>query len=840
MTSSKPYSWLRRSVMIRVATVFASLTLASGMLAVPMASATAPSAPRVTAWSAPKIVDTSRSDFTSVSCTQPGTCEAVGWVEIGSTYEGLVVSEANGKWGPAVGIANRGSLSSVSCVQTQTGATRCVAVGDTSGVAYSIDSSQHNAPVSIASWSSSSYPTAVSCYYDSDLTCLATADLGGMVAIGLDSGGTWTTQQVGSSSGDFETVGCNPSGSCFVGGQISGSPTIVPVTISSGTATAGTPSSLTDNATQTTISAGVVTAITCYGYTQCRAVGLDGSGQSVPTMTLVISNGTIGNATVATSSLASSTRPNGLSCQYDGSCVLVGMQESPQVAEVGTISSDGAITLAYSPSAAHASAWWGVSCSYDASCVAVGFGGSSPAQASFAAQEPLISTPVTSAAPGQVGTPYMQSVAISGGGGNDHYQVVAGSLPSGLSLNATTGIISGTPKRPQSRKVSIRATDVGPPTQVVTLRLKIVVTSQPQLHWSKQNLLATASLGFHNESVDTLSCWSPGNCAALGSTYNNNDPFFVRVTNGRSGTPVLFKQSGSTIDGGIYGLSCTSANSCVAVGHVWTGNNPAIIVTMTNGIWGQPLELTGEGGGLQGTGNGLQSVSCSSPGNCTAVGIGADNNAMAIDEVHGKWGTPRSISGIQDNADGSSFNSVNCWASEHCVATGETFANSGAVILGVERPSSNGGQWTITTLGSGLGADAGGNAVSCTGTFCVMVGASHALAKPGVTAVFTHGHWGSLHAIGTNGFQPTAVSCISMSSCVAVGSDAANESSYSLKTVHGWGSTIEIPTLKNASMSPYLTSVACDRKTGCLAGGTSSDQYGNVTQPFFVHTGIHK
>ena len=44
-----------------------------------------------------------------------------------------------------------------------------------------------------------------------------------------------------------------------------------------------------------------------------------------------------------------------------------------------------------------------------------------------------------------VGTPYNQTITASGGLGPYTYSVSAGALPAGLTLNASTGVISGTP-----------------------------------------------------------------------------------------------------------------------------------------------------------------------------------------------------------------------------------------------------------------------------------------------------------------------------------------------------------------------------------------------------------
>lgn len=61
---------------------------------------------------------------------------------------------------------------------------------------------------------------------------------------------------------------------------------------------------------------------------------------------------------------------------------------------------------------------------------------------------------------GVVGQAYSKSIAPSNAIGAIICDIVSGSLPTGLSLNATTGLISGTPSAVASAKaVSIRVTD---------------------------------------------------------------------------------------------------------------------------------------------------------------------------------------------------------------------------------------------------------------------------------------------------------------------------------------------------------------------------------------------
>ena len=83
------------------------------------------------------------------------------------------------------------------------------------------------------------------------------------------------------------------------------------------------------------------------------------------------------------------------------------------------------------------------------------------------------------AADGTVGTAYSQTVSAAGGNGSYTYSVSAGVLPAGLTLNAGTGVISGTPTAAATSAFTIRATDgngaIGSRAYSVTVNAGIAV-----------------------------------------------------------------------------------------------------------------------------------------------------------------------------------------------------------------------------------------------------------------------------------------------------------------------------------------------------------------------------
>ena len=202
--------------------------------------------------------------------------------------------------------------------------------------------------------------------------------------------------------------------------------------------------------------------------------------------------------------------------------------------------------------------------------------------------------------------------------------------------------------------------------------------------------------GLANTTVNSVSCASPGNCAAGGAddSFNTGDgsvlghAFVMDETGGSWGSAeqvpgTSWLNAGD--DASVGSVSCTAAGYCSAGGYYDAGlagdparNLQAFVVDETSGTWGKAQPVPGAAALNVGANAQVTSVSCASPGNCAAGGTYAGattaltQQAFLVTETDGTWGKAEEVPGTAPGAAkyDSEVTSVSCASPGNCSAGG--------------------------------------------------------------------------------------------------------------------------------------------------------------------------
>jgi hypothetical protein len=364
--------------------------------------------------------------------------------------------------------------------------------------------------------------------------------------------------------------------------------------------------------------------------------------------------------------------------------------------------------------------------------------------------------------------------------------------------------------------------------------------------------------------VNAISCTSNGNCGAGGSytdVSGDIQGFVVSETGGAWGTATQVidpSAIGSVNSSGVLSISCIATGSCSAVGlDTATGGVPVgFAVSETSGAWSTATDITmtstlGAGGTL------LSAVSCTSPGDCAAIGTGVYADAsvhggaalipFTVNELNGTWGSASLIPGIATLNVGlvASPAAISCGSAGSCSAGGtytDGLGNEQAFVV-----SETNGTWGSAVEAPGTSSLNVGAAVldsiSCTSTG--NCGASGLYTTATLTENFvmneTNGTWsdavevpGSSLFIGGAGVNPNPISCGSAGNCSSAGSyidTLGNYQAYVITEKAGtWGNVLEVPgsSALNTAGGAQTTAISCSADSGCGIGGyyaTSATTY---------------
>jgi hypothetical protein len=367
-------------------------------------------------------------------------------------------------------------------------------------------------------------------------------------------------------------------------------------------------------------------------------------------------------------------------------------------------------------------------------------------------------------------------------------------------------------------------------------------------------------------AIDSVSCVSSGNCGAGGyytDASSHRQALVAGETNGTWGTALEVPGTAALNRGGfatLLSVSCASAGNCGAGGEYASGSGvyQAFVVGESNGTWGKALEVPGTAALNRGGDAQVISVSCASAGNCSAGGDYSSSSgqyqAFVVDEKNGTWGKAQQIPGLAALNTGANaqVNSVSCTSAGNCSAGGEYFvtaANGQAFVAGETN-----GTWGKAQEVPGIAAlDTGGGAgltsVSCTSAGNCGAGGFY-YTSTGRYQVFvadeTGSIWGKarqipgLTALNAGGGADFAeVSCASAGNCSAGGDytdGARHTQAFVAGQSHGtWGTAQEAPgtAALNTGGLAAIISVSCGSAGTCSAGGyyTTSSR---LTQAFVI------
>lgn len=267
-----------------------------------------------------------------------------------------------------------------------------------------------------------------------------------------------------------------------------------------------------------------------------------------------------------------------------------------------------------------------------------------------------------------------------------------------------------------------------------------------------------------------VSCTSPLDCTAVGVTGDVQSSFAVTETSGTWGTPVQFSSQYRVI---LTGVSCTSPGNCTAVGG-WQTAAAMLYMDQTDGIWGAPTAIPWNPTDLI-IGN-LYAVSCTSPGNCTAVGQDLVTGLpIYVVETGGVWGTPSRVAAPPTGR--GIFFGVSCPSPLDCTAVGLGIPNGQPLAA-----NQTNGVWDA--VATQIAGDVL-NSVSCTAPGnCTAVGMDEMIQALSVSQV--NGVWGMPQSDTTaqgGGSHFFGVSCVPGGPCTAVGVDGNNAPIYAVSTV---------------------------------------------------------
>lgn len=192
-------------------------------------------------------------------------------------------------------------------------------------------------------------------------------------------------------------------------------------------------------------------------------------------------------------------------------------------------------------------------------------------------------TILTSALPtAATGTAYTASIAVTGGRAPYNWATTA-TLPAGLTLNSSTGVISGTPSNAGTYTLPVTVTDQGGLSQSQTFTLSVMPQGQPGSNPSIMNTAfpnATVGVAYQQALNSMGGCLSPFSAPPVYTVSSGALPAGLVITGDRSA-----EITGVPTVSGISNFTITVSDPCGRTGS----SNFSITVTGGGGVTPGPV-----------------------------------------------------------------------------------------------------------------------------------------------------------------------------------------------------------------------------------------------------------
>jgi hypothetical protein len=191
-----------------------------------------------------------------------------------------------------------------------------------------------------------------------------------------------------------------------------------------------------------------------------------------------------------------------------------------------------------------------------------------------------------------VGQPYTAALTASGGVAPYHWSVSSGNLPAGLTLNTTTGKITGTPTAAGPAGFTITATDSSAPTATTDssgLALIVRPGITPSVYVVNGGYSGVDSFdlgaGGNLTPRSRITGTATGQLGTSGITIDTAGTLYVTNSGNNSVTEYPNQATGNamptaTIAGSDTGLSGPQADTLDAAGRLYVANQPADTITV--------------------------------------------------------------------------------------------------------------------------------------------------------------------------------------------------------------------------------------------------------------------